>query len=710
MKLVILGLSLSSAWGNGHATTYRALLKALAERGHDILFLEREAPWYAAHRDLAEPDYCRLDFYSSVAGLAGRSADIAAADAVILGSYVPEGVAVGALVQRAATGVTAFYDIDTPVTLAKLERRDFEYLSPDLIPGYGLYLSFTGGPTLARLERDFGSPAARALYCSVDPAIYRPLPRPKRWDLSYLGTYSPDRQPILDKLLLEPARRLPEHRFVVAGPQYPEAIAWPPNVERVDHVAPADHPAYYAESRYTLNVTRADMVAAGWSPSVRLFEAAACGIPLISDRWDGIDSLFEPAREIAIADRTEDVVARLSRAGGERAMGEAGRARILGAHTAAHRAAELETYLTEAAPRRRSTRSGKEPKPMQMRTKTALVTGGAGFIGSHLCDALIAEGAHVVCLDNLLTGRKENIRHLEREERFEFLECDVIDRLPFRIRSGRRPFTHIFHLACPASPPQYQADPEHTMLTNVVGTRNMLHLAEATNARLLLTSTSEVYGDPEVHPQTEDYRGWVNCTGPRACYDEGKRAAEALCFDYLRTGRCDVRVARIFNTYGPRMRPDDGRVVSNIVCQALAGEDITIFGDGEQTRSFCYVGDLVDGLMRLMQSEGAVGFPVNLGNPTELTVGDLVQRVLALTGSRSRIVHRPLPEDDPRRRKPDIGRAGELLGWRPRVALQEGLEATIAWFADTRSTDTPWHGIGAGRPAAGEVNLIRAAE
>nr|WP_284734575.1 UDP-glucuronic acid decarboxylase family protein [Sphingosinicella terrae] len=315
------------------------------------------------------------------------------------------------------------------------------------------------------------------------------------------------------------------------------------------------------------------------------------------------------------------------------------------------------------------------------RARTILVTGGAGFIGSHLCEALLADGDHVVCLDSFLTGRRANLRHLESESRFHVIESDVIDRLPYRVENGQR-FSHVFHLACAASPPHYQADPEHTMLTNVLGTRNMLRLAERSGARLLLTSTSEVYGDPEVHPQPESYRGWVSCTGPRACYDEGKRAAETLAFDYLRSGRCDVRVARIFNTYGPRMRPDDGRVVSNVICQALAGEDITVYGDGSQTRSFCYVSDLVDGLLRLMQSDLAVGFPVNLGNPNELTVIDLVRRVLALTGSASRIVQRPLPEDDPRRRKPDISRAEELLGWQPRIELQEGLEATTAWFAD----------------------------
>ncbi|WP_349356538.1 bifunctional glycosyltransferase/UDP-glucuronate decarboxylase [Sphingosinicella terrae] len=684
MKLVVLGLSLSSSWGNGHATTYRSLLKAFAARGHDILFLERDVPWYRAQRDLAQPAFCRLEYYQSIDDLDRWRGEIETADAVIVGSYVPEGVEVGRRVQRIARGVTAFYDIDTPVTLAKLARGDFEYLSPDLIAGYDLYLSFTGGPTLARLERDHGSPAARALHCCVDPDAYPALVVPKRWDLSYLGTYSDDRQPTLERLLIEPARKLPHLRFVVAGPQYPDGIDWPSNVERIDHVAPADHAAFYGASRFTLNVTRADMIAAGWSPSVRLFEAAACAIPVISDRWDGIGELLEPDREIILADTSEEVTSRLARTpdGEARSIGRAARARILASHSASQRANELERHLSEAAARSGTRKSPEREKMMKRdRARTILVTGGAGFIGSHLCEALLADGDHVVCLDSFLTGRRANLRHLESESRFHVIESDVIDRLPYRVENGQR-FSHVFHLACAASPPHYQADPEHTMLTNVLGTRNMLRLAERSGARLLLTSTSEVYGDPEVHPQPESYRGWVSCTGPRACYDEGKRAAETLAFDYLRSGRCDVRVARIFNTYGPRMRPDDGRVVSNVICQALAGEDITVYGDGSQTRSFCYVSDLVDGLLRLMQSDLAVGFPVNLGNPNELTVIDLVRRVLALTGSASRIVQRPLPEDDPRRRKPDISRAEELLGWQPRIELQEGLEATTAWFAD----------------------------
>lgn len=308
------------------------------------------------------------------------------------------------------------------------------------------------------------------------------------------------------------------------------------------------------------------------------------------------------------------------------------------------------------------------------------MTGGAGFIGSSLCDRLIGEGAYVLCLDNLRTGTLDNISQLASESRFDFVEHDVIDNLPPWLCGGRVKLTHIYHLACAASPPHYQADPEHTMLTNVMGTCNLLRLAEETGARFLLTSTSEVYGDPEVHPQAEGYRGSVSCTGPRACYDEGKRAAETLTFDFLRASRADVRVARIFNTYGPRMRCDDGRVISNIICQALSGDDITIYGDGSQTRSFCYISDMLEGLTRLMDSEAAVGMPVNLGNPNELTVRQLVDLVAVATGTQSRVVFRPLPQDDPRRRRPDIERATELLGWRPEVSLDDGIEATIDWF------------------------------
>jgi len=320
------------------------------------------------------------------------------------------------------------------------------------------------------------------------------------------------------------------------------------------------------------------------------------------------------------------------------------------------------------------------------KSKLVLVAGGAGFLGSHLCDALLSEGAHVIALDNFLTGRKQNLRHLEREPGFDLIDSDVIKPLPARLRSKRTKIDQIFNLACAASPPHYQADPEHTMLTSVVGTHNLLAFAEAVGARFFLASTSEIYGDPEVHPQTESYWGNVNPTGPRACYDEGKRAAETLTFDFERSGRVDVRVARIFNTYGPRMRSDDGRVVSNVICQALSGDDITIYGDGSQTRSFCYVSDLIDGFMRLMSYEGSLPGAVNLGNPVELTVGDLANRVLAMTGSSSRIVRRPLPVDDPRRRRPDITRARQLLGWNPVTPLDVGLRATIAWFSEEQKS------------------------
>lgn len=669
MKLVVLGLSLASSWGNGHATTYRALLRAFAARGHDVLFLEREVPWYAGeHRDLPDPGFCRLAYYDSLDDLSQFDAEIAGADAVIVGSYVPEGVAVARHVQRVAHGATAFYDIDTPVTLAKLGRGDFEYLSPAVIPHFDLYLSFTGGPTLRRLERDFGSPMARALYCSVDIDAYRPLDVPVRWDLSYLGTYSDDRQPTLTRLLIDVARACPERRFAVAGPQYPATIDWPANVERIEHLPPADHAAFYSASRFTLNVTRADMIAAGWSPSVRLFEAAACGTPIISDRWDGLDRLFAPDREIILADTTAEVIAALDR--DARAMGRAARVHVLAAHGADTRAAELERHLTEA----------RQGTTMTHRTIRSLVAGGAGFIGSHLCRALLDRGEQVVCLDNLQTARPSNLRDLEGHPNFSFVEADVIDPLPDHVTRQR--FDRIYNLACAASPPQYQADPEHTMLTSVVGTDRLLRLAEAQGARFLLTSTSEVYGDAEHHPQREDYRGFVNCTGPRACYDEGKRAAEALSFDFARMRRAEVRVARIFNTYGPNMNPDDGRVVSNLICQALSGEPITIYGDGSQTRSFCYVSDLVAGLIALMDSEIDGLEPVNLGNPNEMTINELLDQVRAITGAQAPVTRLPLPVDDPRRRRPDIGRAQAVLGWQPRVGLAEGLSRTCAWFAD----------------------------
>ena len=354
MRIVVLGLSLSSAWGNGHATTWRALLRAFAARGHDVLFLERDVPWYAARRDLPTPGFCRFALYPDLGALSDWRREIAGADAVIVGSYVPEGVAAGRLVQRIARGATAFYDIDTPVTLAKLARGDHEYISPALIPGYDLYLSFTGGPILDLIERRYGAPAARVLHCSVDPEAYKPLRRAPRWDLSYLGTWSADRQPVLDRLLVEPARRAPHLRFVVAGAQYPADIAWPANVERIEHVPPNEHAEFYAASRFTLNVTRADMVRAGWSPSVRLFEAASCATPVISDDWPGLASLFRPREEILVATGPEDVLAALDDPDGRlrQRIAAAARRRVLAEHTAQHRATELETHLLATLARR----------------------------------------------------------------------------------------------------------------------------------------------------------------------------------------------------------------------------------------------------------------------------------------------------------------------------------------------------------------------
>ena len=313
----------------------------------------------------------------------------------------------------------------------------------------------------------------------------------------------------------------------------------------------------------------------------------------------------------------------------------------------------------------------------------ALVTGAAGFLGSHLCDRLIAEGRRVMAIDNLMTGRRGNIAHLRQHPRFEFAFHDVLTPL-----SGQ--FDEIWHLACPASPPAYQADPIATARIAFEGTLNMLRLAHGCGARILIASTSEVYGDPDVHPQREDYLGAVNPTGRRACYDEGKRIAETLAFDYHRVHGLPVRVARIFNTYGPRMNASDGRVVSNFIVQALTGQDITLYGDGSQTRSFCYVDDLIEGMMRLMA--GDEPGPFNLGNPGEFTVLELAEKVLEMTGAGSRPVMKDLPQDDPRRRRPDIGKARAAFGWSPRVGLEEGLRATIASFAaelDREASATP---------------------
>ncbi|MDR6536573.1 glycosyltransferase [Variovorax soli] len=348
LRIVILGLSITSSWGNGHATTYRALVRALAQRGHEVLFLERDMPWYAQNRDLPQPPFGRTVLYDDLDALRRTHAQaVGDADLVIVGSFVPEGAAVGDWVLAQASGLKAFYDIDTPVTLGLLRRDEAPYLKARQIAAYDLYLSFTGGPTLRRLEREFGSPAARVLYCSVDPLAYFPEAGERDLDLGYMGTYSADRQPTVERLLAEPARRWPAGRFAVAGPQYPPGLAWPANVLPIAHLPPHAHRAFYNRQRFTLNVTRADMIEAGWSPSVRLFEAAACATPIVSDCWAGIDTLLTPGSELFLVERAEEVLDLLRGLpeARRREVGERARARILAQHTSAHRAAELEAHV-----------------------------------------------------------------------------------------------------------------------------------------------------------------------------------------------------------------------------------------------------------------------------------------------------------------------------------------------------------------------------
>ncbi len=309
-------------------------------------------------------------------------------------------------------------------------------------------------------------------------------------------------------------------------------------------------------------------------------------------------------------------------------------------------------------------------------SKKILVTGGAGFLGSHLCETLLARGHDVLCVDNYFTGSKTNILHLTENQRFEFMRHDVTFPLYVEV-------DEIYNLACPASPVHYQFDPVQTTKTSVHGAINMLGLAKRVKARILQASTSEVYGDPEIHPQTEDYWGKVNPIGIRSCYDEGKRCAETLFFDYWRQHALEIKVVRIFNTYGPRMHPNDGRVVSNFIVQALKGQNITIYGDGQQTRSFCYVDDLIEAMVRMMESRSDFTGPVNIGNPGEFTMLELAERIIAFTGSASKIIFQKLPQDDPRQRKPDISLAHRELGWQPHIALDEGLKKTIAYFQRT---------------------------
>jgi spore maturation protein CgeB len=350
MNIVFIGLSITSSWGNGHATTYRALLKALAANHHKLTFLEQDQPWYADNRDMRAMPGVDIQLYASLDELRKKVALIHTADAVIIGSYVPRAIEVARWVFEHAEGIVAFYDIDTPVTLAKLEAADHEYIDPATIAKYDLYLSFTGGPTLKTLEKKYKAKKALPLYCSVEPENYFPEKMVPKWDLGYLGTYSADRQPGLTALLMEPARNLPERRFIVAGPQYPDDIQWPTNVARVQHLNPSEHRRFYNQQRFTLNITRKAMRAAGYSPSIRLFEAGACGVPIISDSWAGLETIFTPGEDILIADRADQVIDYLREVSNERArqIGQRGRERIMAQHTAAHRARELERYLEAA--------------------------------------------------------------------------------------------------------------------------------------------------------------------------------------------------------------------------------------------------------------------------------------------------------------------------------------------------------------------------
>jgi spore maturation protein CgeB len=362
MNIVILGLSLSSSWGNGHATTYRALLPGLVELGHTVHFLERDVPWYAENRDLPEPGYCHLGYYAGTSDLLSRyGALLRRADAVIVGSYVPDGAEIIDLLLARDLGHLSFYDIDTPVTLAKLEQGDEAYLACRQIPQFDAYFSFSGGRTLDRLERQFGARRAVALYCSVDAGSYAPTGEPIRWDLGYLGTYSPDRQPMLERLLLEPARRLPDRRFVVAGPLYPDGIQWPANVERIEHLPPAAHASFYSRQRFTLNVTRADMRAAGWSPSVRLFEASAATTPIISDEWPGLGDLFPNGSAILTAGSSAKVIEYLEHLpeADRNKIASVARRIVLARHTGLARARELANVLI-AAPSRAASKKIEE--------------------------------------------------------------------------------------------------------------------------------------------------------------------------------------------------------------------------------------------------------------------------------------------------------------------------------------------------------------
>jgi spore maturation protein CgeB len=350
LRIVVFGLSITSSWGNGHATTYRALLRQLAARGHRITFFERDVEWYRENRDLAAAEYCDIRLYENVDELiTGYSALVSECDVAIIGSYVPDGIRVAQWLLEHVSGVTAFYDIDTPITISDLRAGRCQYLAPELIPEFDLYLSFTGGPILREIEQTFGARCARLLACSVEPSMYYPEPGvDERWQLGYLGTYSIDRQPKLEDMLLRPARKLSDSRFAVAGSLYPEELTWPANLDRIDHLPPPEHRQFYNSQRFTLNVTRQDMITAGYSPSVRMFEAAACGTPVISDRWIGLDTFFEPEREILLADNADECckILRDYREAERQAVSRRARRRVLAEHSAAGRARQLENYLS----------------------------------------------------------------------------------------------------------------------------------------------------------------------------------------------------------------------------------------------------------------------------------------------------------------------------------------------------------------------------
>lgn len=371
LNCVFLGLTITSTWGNGHATTYRGLLKELSKRGHSVTFLERDVPWYADNREFSETSYCRIEFYRSVPELKERySATVREADVVVVGSYVPEGIAVGEWVTSVARGCTAFYDIDTPVTVANLKTGGCEYLSYDLIPKYQIYFSFTGGPLLDHIQQQLGSPCARPLYCSVDPSLYFPENRQNTWDLAYIGTYAQDRQPALEKLLLSVASEMPDSTFAVAGPQYPADTVWPVNVQRIEHLPATQHRCFYNAQRFTLNLTRRDMIAAGYSPSVRLFEAAACGTPILTDQWAGLSNFFELFTEILPVSTPEDVTSYIRMSDEQRLeIAEQARRHTLRFHTAAVRAQEFELQIEKSL--ERASYSKRQSKVRLRRTPTA---------------------------------------------------------------------------------------------------------------------------------------------------------------------------------------------------------------------------------------------------------------------------------------------------------------------------------------------------